>query len=418
MDRFLERYSLNMSDFRSLLIHSYGLLSGSTALALYLEQEGVAPGYEPGDLDIWFPSAHWASDSDSESASDLDSNCKERWTNFLVRSGYHMERDWVEEDHYMEYVTLIQRVMTFQREDKKIQLIVVDTEDLKKYMATRFDLSVCMTWWCVEQERFETIYPVLTRQKKMFIRRRIGISHWNLLRETERIQKYRERGFEVVEEPPPFYYLPDTRENVDVTPWKGVQVFDVWAYEEVDAADHLLGSDWNILVGCGSSWWAFDRRPLITYMEGRRVIDEIGIFYDTPYRQTVIHEAWDILAYSDYSIYRLVDGVEQTIGGTSKTVYVMEVYSTEGWRLGVMAEHIAQETMIRMDVEPAEPAEPAEQAENQLDENIEEQEVLLLLSEELNVNLPEVPYHASSSVSMTLAEVALYQEMMEWLDQA
>jgi hypothetical protein len=412
MERFLERYSLDVARFHALLHGSAGIVSGSAALALYLEQEGVVPGYEPGDLDIWFPSGHWGSD--------LDTDWKQEWIAFLRTSNYQVVRDWTEQEAYMEQMTLLQQVVTLQREDKKIQLIVVDTDDLKEYIVKRFDLSICMTWWCPESGTFETFHPVLTRQKKMFIRRKGGISQGNVVREMERIQKYRERGFEVVEEPPPFSYLPDTRAMADVAVWEGIRAFDVWSYEEVEATEHLLGSDWNILVGCGTSWWAFDRRALITYMEGRRVADETGIYFDTPYRQTVVYEAWDILAYSDYSIYRLVDSAERVIRGDPKTVYSMEVYSTEGWRLGVIAERIdPATTWVRLEQDGD---EEQEQEQEQEQEEEDPEEILFLLSEELGVDLAAsavpVPVSVSvSSVSMTLAEAALYQEMMEWLDQ-
>jgi hypothetical protein len=336
----------------------------------------------------------------------------------------------VEEDLYTEHVTRIQRIVTFQQDNKKVQLIIVGADNLKDYVANQFDLSVCMTWWCPESGGFETVYPALTRQKKMFIRRQGRISQGNLVRETERIQKYVERGFVVVEEPPPFCYSPDTREEEDIAVWEGLQAFDVWLYEEVNARQHLRHSDWNILVGCGPSWWAFDRRTLIAYMEERRTVDdEKGIFYDTPYRQTVIHEGWDILAYSDYSVYRLVDGQEKVICGGQKTVYAVEAYSAEGWRLGVVAEQIGQEmNVIQIYVPPEEVGEVREEAEVEEAEEEEEEEaeeekedsdendVLLLLCDELGIHLPP-SIASSSSVSMTLSEAALYQEMMGWLDQ-
>lgn len=422
MERFLERYSLPTERFHTLLRDSAGLVSGSAALALYLEQEGVAPGFEPGDLDLWFPSDHWGLDEHTD--------WKQEWIAFLRCSEYEVARDWVEQDVYAERMTRIQQVITLQRGDKKIQLIVVDAdcvESLKEYVVNRFDLSVCMTWWCPETGVFETIYPVLTRQKKMFVRCQSGISQGNAVREEERIQKYRERGFEVVEEPPPFYRVPDSRLISDMVPWEDIRAFDVWAYEEVDATEHLFASPWNILVGCGGSWWAFDRRALIVYMEGRRCVDDTGVYYDTPYRQTVVHEAWDLLAYSDYSIYRLVDGVERMIRNEPKTVYAMEAYSVEGWRLGVLAEYIGREmTMIRIEHEE----EEEEQEEQEEKQEEQEDDILHLLSEELGVDLaPPVsapaypapaypaPAPAYPSISMTLAEAALYQDMLEWLNQ-
>ena len=395
MDTFLERYSLNATAFRRLLADSSALLSGSAALALYLEQEGLEAGYEPDDMDVWITSAEW-----EEQLWTIP------WTNFLLRSGYHVTENFRQLDQYQEYIDCIQRVLTFERDGKKVQLIVVCITDLKEYVANHFDFSACMTWWSTSSECFETIYPALTKGKKMFIRGR-SISQGDVARAEQRLEKYRSRGFELVEEPPPYYGVPDERLEVDIAVWDGIRAFDVWAYEEVGVADHLRRSEWNIVVGCGS-WGAYDRRSLIRYMEEHRTITDMGVLYDTPYRQTVVHEAWDLLAYSDYSVYRLVDGVEQTINNVPKTIYAMEAYSVEGWRLGVVAERIGHITeMIRIDGEEEEEEE-------------DEDDILFLLSEELDVPVPDIPVPEQVSLSISgisLSEADLYQQMMEWIGQ-
>ena len=424
MDTFLERYSLNAIAFRRLLAESSALMSGSAALALYLEQEGIEAGYEPDDMDVWISSTEW-----DEQLWTLP------WTNFLLRSGYQVTENFRQLDQYQEYIDCIQRVLTFERDGKKVQLIVVCVTDLKEYVANHFDFSACMTWWSITSERFETIYPVLTRGKKMFIRGR-SISQGDVARAEQRLEKYRSRGFELVEEPPPYYYVPDERLEVDIAVWEGVRAFDVWQYEEVGVADHLRRSEWNIVVGCGSSWGAYNRRSLIRYMEEHRTITDMGVLYDTPYRQTVVHEAWDLLAYSDYSVYRLVEGVEQTINDVPKTIYAMEAYSVEGWRLGVVAERIGHITeMIRMDGEEEEEEEEEEDEEEDEDEEDEDEdeeeeeeddELLYLFADELGVDLdapavpvPAVPDAPGAPVPapMSESELELYQQMMDWIGQ-
>jgi hypothetical protein len=409
MDHFLERYSLDTATFHRLLKDSSALFSGSAALALYLEQEGVRAGYEPNDIDLWIPSEAWRGE------------WNEPWIHFLIHSGYHVTHNHVEQDQYMESLNRIQQVLTFQREAKKIQIIVLGlegSEPIQHYVANYFDLSVCMTWWCHESERFYTIYPALTLQKKMFVR-----SHGEVLalhgggRSEQRIQKYVDRGFVRVDAPPPFCVKPDERARMDVAVWEGVKAFDVWEYEEVDAADHLCQSEWKILLGCGDSWWAFDRKALITYMEGRRMInDEVGTVYDTPYRQTVTHEGWDLLAYSDYSVYRLVDGQEHMVHGAPKTVYAMEAYSVEGWRRGIVGDRAGNEIEVLVMIDGAQPEEAEAEREAEPDD------VLALLSDELGIDLSAYSSSSSSSSSihMTLAEAAFYEELrevMNWIGQ-
>ena len=53
MESFLTEYHIDFLPFQALLRETPSLIAGSSALALYLKSNGIDPGYEPGDIDIW-----------------------------------------------------------------------------------------------------------------------------------------------------------------------------------------------------------------------------------------------------------------------------------------------------------------------------------------------------------------------------
>ena len=359
MNRHLLSYRLDPPAFHAMMEETDTVFSGSGALALYLEQEGMNPGFVPNDMDLWLDGTDLY-----QAEEDVD-----RWIALFARSGYELARETREMDAYMEHLTRIQRVVTMEcrtgygHQKKTIQLIVVrlkEGDSLYDYIANYFDLSACMTWWGQEERRFYTIYPHLTRAKQFFFRRNF-LSMMYQVRLTERLQKYEGRGFTVVEEPPPFWDQPDERKEADLLSWEGVQAFDVWRYEDVNAREHLQGGDQKILMGCGGTWQAYDRKELVKYMEGRGIEQGEG-WYDTPYRQTVIYDAWESLRYSDYSIYQLVNPEVRGI----RTVYAVEAYSARAWCMG--------EPLVLIGKESALPQEEEEQEQEQEEQEQEEQE--------------------------------------------
>jgi hypothetical protein len=430
MDRFLLSYGLDPVAARRHFAETGAVLSGSSALALYLEQEGVAAGFEPNDMDLWLDGTRGGGEAEVDVLVD-----------FLVRSGYARVKDKREADVYMEHLTRIQRVVTMESQggggggDKKrvIQLIVVTPNEagcVIGYLIHHFDFSACMTWWDEDTGRFETVYPALTRAKTMFVRR-VHLSSFHEARAASRLEKYLSRGFTVVDEPPPFWVAADERKEEDLAVWAGVQAFDVWLYEEVGAAEHLAKGEWKVLVGCGGSWYAFDRRPLITYMEEHGGIQggDRGTLYDTPYRQTVVYDAWDALAYGDYSVYELVkpETVVVRIGDReeTKTVYGMRAYSMAGWRRGEAVFVVGTRTELRRLLVEGE--DPVEQEDGDEDEellrvmeeslvlgvevaNAEERGVEALEAEDEVLPLPDVPIEPLSREDHD----ALYHQLMEW----
>jgi NACalpha-BTF3-like transcription factor len=274
-----------------------------------------------------------------------------------------------------------------------------------------------MTWWDEEKEEFYTMYPSLTKAKQMFVRRN-RISAIHEVRSKERMEKYLCRGFTVVDEPPPFWFTPDERGEEDVAVWGEVQAFDVLAYEEKNAKEHLRMGDWFVLIGCGETWYAYDRRPLITYMEehGGVHAGERGLLYDTPYRQTVIHEAWDAFAYSDYSVYELVEpevisvrvkGREET-----KTLYGVRAYSVAEWRAGEAGYVVGKQTEARREEEKEEAVAEEDVAE-EAGEGLLDALQGLLAEEEVIPDSPPLPDDIASVLVVSTEE--FYRQLLNWI---
>ena len=422
MNNFLLSYGLDPVETRRLFTETGAVLSGSSALALYLEQEGVEAGFDPNDMDVWL-------DGEVE----LD-----QWMMFLVRSGYALAKETRETDAYMEHLTRIARVVTMKSQGggatkRVIQLIVIhpkDGGDIYSYIANYFDISACMTWWDADSDRFHTVYPRLTRAKQMFVRR-VHLSSINEARAERRLEKYMSRGLTVVEEPPPFWVAPDERKEEDMTRWVRQKAFDVWSYEDVDAKEHLMAGEWMILLGCAGAWYAFDRRRLITYMEehGGVHAGERGALYDTPYRQTVVYDAWDALAYSDYSVYELVEpeGVTVVIGNReeSKTLYGMRAYSVAGWEKGEALYTVGKRTELRFVVEEGDEKEQDAGDEDAGDEDADDEELIRILEESLLLAEPEAlplplepfaePLEPFVPLEPHYDSSELYRQLMEWI---
>ena len=415
MNRFLLSYGLDPVATRRLFTETGAILSGSSALALYLEQEGVEAGFDPNDMDVWL-------DGTRSGGGEVE---VDQLITFLVQSGYAVKKEAQEADAYMEHLTRIVRVVTMESQggdkERVIQLIVVrpkDGGDVYSYIANYFDFSACMTWWDADTERFVTIYPHLTRAKQIFIRR-THLSSFNEARSKKRLEKYLGRGFTVVEEPPPFWVAPDERKEEDMTGWAGQKAFDVWSYEDVNAKEHLMAGEWMILVGCAGAWYAFDRRRLITYMEEHGGVNagERGTLYDTPYRQTVVYDAWDALAYSDYSVYELVEpeGVTVTVGHReeAKTLYGMRAYSVAGWERGEPLYTVGKQTELRF-VEEGVEEKHADAAEEELIRVLEES-LLLAEPEPLLSAAPLAPLAQPLADEPQAPSLELYHQLMEWI---
>ncbi len=432
MNTLLSSYGLGATVFRNLLVEHDVLFSGSAALSLYLEQQGIQRAeekYIPNDIDLW---VHVSKDI-------------QPFLDHFLGHGYHLVRLWKQQDQYLERLNHIQRVFTFQhpRLNKKIQLITVDYPNLLDYIADQFDLSVCMTWWNGQEEVFETMYPMLTDRMEMFVRRSF-LSAIDGGRGQERIQKYVQRGFTVVPEPPPYSNEADHRAESELERLD-MKAFDVWAYEEVEGKEHLRGSLWNILLQVGENWYSFERNALSGYMEEHRVFHpELGPWYDTPYRQTVNHEALSALCYMDFSIYRLIHPFVFDFQGVSKTVYTVEAYNLRDWNRGVVTHVFEHGLGVFLDHPMDGALDPLEEKQegaviNPVDfivsvdlmvheDEKDDPELIALLAEELGVEASPfrpvsgqaLPFIDDAVVSVSVPhqrpeDTELYQQFLEWI---
>jgi len=415
MDTFLESYGLAASTFRSLLIENDVLFSGSAALALYLQQIGLSEEkrYEPNDIDIWMNS--------SQPTRPL--------SDYFLLHGYHLTRRFDQPDHYVRALNKIVCVTTFHNIelDKKIQLITIDHPNLLEYIAEQFDLSACMTWWNGIENVFETLYPSLTARKQMFVRRSF-ISNIDQGRFQERLQKYIQRGFEVVQEPPPFINESDPRSDSDLSELH-IQAFDVWQYEEIDGIQHLKDSPWNILLRVGENWYSFERKAIGKYLEDHRLFHpQLGSWYETPYRQAIPHSGLSSFYYSDFSIYRLVDPFVLEMNHASRTVYSIEAYSIADWIRGSPTQVYEHNCGIFL----SHPMDQIDQKnEEEEDEDEEEEDDIEIINAEIHVieellafeSLPSIDLPSDQEIDnaenhLHPHDQELHQEIMEWLLQS
>lgn len=298
MDALLTHYSLESEPFLQLLARPNVLLTGSSALSLYLQENGVEPGFEPNDIDIYVAMPHAVQNGTFMSfLQNADLGVLFR---YLLTRGYNSIANGSEE--IKEYDELPERAitLTLAREDRRIQLVALRCENLVEYLCANSDLSACMTWWNAAQGRCENAYPEWTLRRAM---RRMNYGPQIHPVHQARIEKYEARGFVLESEPSAIQCL-DPR--LEVGALEGCQAYDVIGLEHVDAADWLRASPWNILVRVLDAFQAFDRRALYRCMADKSTtIPHYTTVYDTPHHQSLCEEALDYLLYGDWSVYEL-----------------------------------------------------------------------------------------------------------------
>lgn len=338
MESFLADYDIAFPRFQHLLKTTPSLLAGSSALALYLKENGIDPGYEPGDMDIWIQEY------------DVSGTMMETlFRHFLFEHGYYFQHVFEHDEHnngqydFQNFTTnhIIKVVSFINDRQKKIQLIIIRVQPLIEYICHAFDVSICVSWWNARDNTFETLHPDLTKQRKMYISS-------PYLQEQEaadnrskkldrRIQKYIERGFTLCEPECLALHRMDDRLALqkESCPLLTVTAFDLFAYDDVDVCE-FLKSSWHIIVKAGDTFQAFHRKTLFDYMGTRHSeLPMIGDIYDTPNNQTITSRARETLLYSDFSIYELCSDYSVTISPASqKSLFTLRCYSVAEWEEG------------------------------------------------------------------------------------
>lgn len=362
MEEFLTSYHIHYDEFQKVMSTTNSIIAGSAPLACYLKQNGIDPGFEPTNLDIFVETPY---DIQGSIMSFLGQQDISKIFHFLIRAGYNA----IESEHaFNEMHNMKFAIELLHPTHKKINLIVVRYRNLLDYIYTHFDLSGCMTWWEANTNTLKTVYPEFTSKKEMHPCDEYdpldNMSDYYLAR----VEKYKSRGFTFYERPPNYVVKMDERAELSNPSCilHDNTAFDVIAYDEVSCVEYLRRSPWNILLQIGDKYHAYRRDVLYKTMMGTEtILPNIGYVYDTPHHQTITRSALTHILYADYSVYQLDNIYTVSFGlnnDQTKTLYSLKCsdlshYSSYNYN------HIIY------------PPEQLEEKEDDLDEDEEEEEV-------------------------------------------
>ena len=318
MEAFIASYGLPFDGFRDLIQGTNSLIAGSAPLALYLKQEGVDPGFEPTDLDIWVEETPdtWFSNGRINSLANST-----KFTIFLVKHGYNLTMKFENgfNENYDDGLTSIKHIFSFvNRNQKEIQVIMVRESNLLEYIQMHFDLTACISWWNTIENRFCNSFPHLTLAKDIHILPSFTKGE----RTSVRVDKYKARGFTVHEPACPALAVCDPHERIESIYY--INAFDVFAYDDVCAAEFLRQSTYHVLLRVGEQFHAYHRTTLCQYLKEHTCEDNTyGLLCELPHKQLVSHNILNLLPYSDYSIIELKPMIDN--------LYYLEYYTTAGW---------------------------------------------------------------------------------------
>lgn len=310
MEEFITSYGLEFPVFREKMIAGKAIVAGSSALALYLKQEGVEPGFSPNDIDIFITSPSELGES-CRFISFLNHKVVGQLAYFFIRSGYNVTRTHEQKENNYENVSGITCILCFEHPFLKttIQLICLRSKDVVQAIQESFDLTACMTWWDPSTtDRMQTRCSESTRQKKTY-----DVKGYQTEKAVLRRQKYKERGFEFLRSPPRCLHQTDSRAGLgrDDCEFIGKTAFDCIHQEDVEIVPFLQKSPWNILLRTGETDYAFDRAILTAYLDSKQMLDSQGrTVFSTPFRQMLTEEQRWAIDCSDWSIFDIRPSVE------------------------------------------------------------------------------------------------------------
>jgi len=355
MNEFISSYGFNFEEFQSTIAQTNALVTGSAALALYLQQHDVEPDFETNSLDIFVDGEHAAS-----------------LVACIQSKGYHVI---MQEDTYEE-MAQIDLVITFRLE-KVIQVIVLQhVKSVLDYIVCNFDLSVNATWWDAAENTFKTLCPTDTLLKEMYLIN-TTMQHKQLdstlpMVQRVRLVKYEERGFDLFTPPrsSEAMSIADDR-NVGMPGCKliGTTTFDIAAFEEVRTAVFFKQSVQNVLIYIGNQFNGYNRRYLCDYIEGRRSwLNDVGYVYKTPSNHLISEHMLTLMKYSDYTVFAYSDPI--VVEG--QELYSMHFYTVSQWADGAGV-YVSAEEEIQMSDElpPSSPILQRMDGYESMPENIE-----------------------------------------------
>ncbi len=338
MDSLITSYGINFQAFQLTINSLNGLVAGSSALAEYLKQEGIDPGYKPNDIDVFVPGRlEYVRDSRGHIvAAQYVIKSLKTMKDFLVPYGFAENNKFGSidkpNDGYYSSLEKIQKVTSFTNKDgKEIQVIVIDSYNLIEHISKDFDLSACISWWDAPSNTFKTMDPDTTKRKEMYLMRVPDTDELHA-KNKARAEKYIARGFKLIEKPCPFVDGRDPRDLLSDKKFDDIEVTDIFTLDEAPIRDYLQKSDWNIILKAGDAYYGFNRKALMDYMSSKIVsITRIGKFCETPFNQCISLDGYNQLRYSDYSIYELKSAYSVEVYRRPKSLFHLNCYSVKEW---------------------------------------------------------------------------------------
>jgi hypothetical protein len=339
METLITSYGIDFLPFQLTINSLDGLVAGSSALAAYLAQEGIEPGFQPNDLDIFIPgSLSYVRDMDGcIITGQYVIKSLKTMKDFLAPYGFTENDKFgtldAPTEGYYSSLNKIQKVTSFtNKHGKEIQVIVIGSYNLVEHISKDFDLSVCISWWDARNNTFKTMDPDSTKRKEMYIVRQENTAETEE-KTKKRIEKYASRAFKLIDKPCSFIDMRDPRDQLYNKKFNDIEVMDIFTLDEISIREHLQKSDWNIVLKAGEAYYAFNRKSLMDYMKKKSSnIGRIGQVYETPFNQCITLEGYHQLRYADYSIYELKNAYSvPTYGGRVKSLFHLSCYSIQEW---------------------------------------------------------------------------------------
>jgi len=318
MENFITSYGLPFHDFQELLKSEGAVIAGSSALALYLEQEGIDAGFIPNDMDIFVrrpcpcdqcnPLVQFVRKHGFKKTDKFDCNVIAAEN---ARAYYSSMGD-------------IRNVVSYMNDDgKEVQVISLNSEGhIKDYIIDHFDLSMCATWW--DGDGFYTVDSESTKRKIMYRMTKPSDLDYVETKIQARIEKYLMRGFRFDNDG-----VDTDMEEVD---YSKISVYDMMTLEDIPLTVFLLISHSNIVLKVREQYYGFDRKTLVDYMVGKRVqvSDWVEIF-ETPYRQYISSANMNLVKSDVFRIYKLCDESSVPFRGGMVSIYDVKAFTIKMW---------------------------------------------------------------------------------------
>jgi hypothetical protein len=314
MKTLIEFYGFNFDTFKQFMIQNIAIMSGSAVLRVLLNNR---VNYTPGDLDIWMKLENSNSNNNyfikyiltQGYTIDMSSMFPFSLSNKSILDDEDEDDDEDDDDDefgasgHAYRSSMILRVLTFLKGDKKIQFVFTRIHGFH-FVKRQFDISVTASYW----------YPLDTNKSDVHITPHDNghlyrlefyicnhfVKYMKLLdtdkrkrKLMERIRKYEERGFKLVEDP--LECLDSFDPRIDVAFLKG-EAHEMISSENVAVSTWLRDYKNIIVYLTKDSIQAVNRHELYEYIMKNK---------KTYWGHEMSTRTAKYLLYADYSIYVL-----------------------------------------------------------------------------------------------------------------